>query len=78
MAFKCDNCNKGISWGHRVSHAKNRSNHMFRPNIQKKRIEIDGRMVRVKLCTKCIKLLNKNKKEAAAVKEEVSSVPAFN
>ena len=78
MAFKCDNCNKGISWGHRVSHAKNRTNHMFRPNIQKKRIEIDGRMVRVKLCTKCIKLLNKVKKEEKIAKEEAAPVPAFN
>lgn len=70
MAFKCDNCGKGISWGHRVSHAKNRTNHAFRPNIQKKRIMVDGRLLRVKLCTNCIKTLKKVKK-VKTVKESV-------
>ena len=49
MAFKCDNCSKSVMWGHRVSHAKNRTNHGFKPNIQKKRIEVEGKMIRVKL-----------------------------
>ncbi len=62
MAFKCDNCGKGISWGHRVSHAKNRTNHAFRPNIQKKRITVGARTMRLKLCTTCIKTFNKVKK----------------
>lgn len=62
MAFKCDNCGKSRSMGHRVSHAKNRTNHAFKPNIQKKRIVVDGRSMRVKLCTKCIKTLNKPKR----------------
>lgn len=65
MAFKCVSCGKGISWGHRVSHAKNRSNHMFRPNIQKKKILIGTKMVSVKICTNCIKTLKKVKKEKA-------------
>ncbi|PIT89056.1 MAG: 50S ribosomal protein L28 [Candidatus Levybacteria bacterium CG10_big_fil_rev_8_21_14_0_10_36_7] len=63
MAFKCDNCSKSVMWGHRVSHAKNRTNHGFKPNIQKKRIEVEGKMIRVKLCTNCIKLMKKTKKK---------------
>jgi len=62
MAFKCDNCGKHQSLGHRVSHAKNRTNHAFRPNIQKKKILIGVRMVSVKLCANCIKTLKKVKK----------------
>jgi len=54
MAFKCENCGKGISWGHRVSHAKNRTNHMFKPNIQKKRVKIGKRVVSMKICANCI------------------------
>ncbi len=65
MAFKCDNCGKGLSWGHRVSHAKNRTNHAFRPNIQKKKIIVDGQTMRVKLCANCIKTLRKVKKVKA-------------
>ena len=71
MAFKCDNCGRGISWGHRVSHAKNRTNHIFRPNIQKKRIMVDGKSVRLKLCTNCIKTLKKVKK-VKVVKESIA------
>jgi len=63
MAFKCENCGKGISWGHRVSHAKNRTNHMFKPNIQKKRVKIGKRVVSMKICANCIKLLRKRKKD---------------
>ena len=62
MAFKCDSCGKGIAWGHRVSHAKNRSNYAFKPNIQKKRIMIDGVSRQVKMCTNCIKTLRKVRK----------------
>ena len=62
MAFRCDNCGRGISWGHRVSHAKNRTNRAFKPNIQKKRILVDGRFINAKLCTNCLKTLKKVKK----------------
>ncbi|MBI4091880.1 MAG: 50S ribosomal protein L28 [Candidatus Levybacteria bacterium] len=71
MAFKCDNCGRGISWGHRVSHAKNRSNRAFMPNIQRKRILVDGRFVRMKLCTNCLKTLRKIKKSKASKESTV-------
>lgn len=70
MALKCDNCLKGIMWGHKVSHSKRRTNRIFKPNIQKKRITVNGREVRAKLCTNCIKLLQKKEKEAAKILQE--------
>ncbi|OGH12820.1 MAG: 50S ribosomal protein L28 [Candidatus Levybacteria bacterium RIFCSPHIGHO2_01_FULL_40_10] len=76
MAFKCDNCGKGLSWGHRVSHAKNRTNHAFRPNIQRKRIMVDGRMVRAKLCANCIKTLRKVKKVKTPKEAPIVTAPA--
>ncbi len=75
MAFKCDNCGKGIMWGHRVSHAKNRTNRVFRPNIQKKRIMVDGRFIRAKLCTNCIKLFRKREKEQETKASQEASAP---
>lgn len=75
MAFKCDNCGKSQMLGHRVSHAKNRTNHAFKPNIQKKRIMVDGQSMRVKLCANCIKTLRKVKK-VKAPKEEAPIVAA--
>lgn len=79
MAFKCDNCGKKQSLGHRVSHAKNRTNHAFRPNIQKKRVMVDGQSMRLKLCTNCIKTTKKVakiriKKSTKALSEEMPQV----
>ena len=67
MAFKCDNCQKGTMWGHKVSHSKQRTNRGFRPNLQSKKITSqDGRTLNLKLCTNCIKLLKKIEVEKAA------------
>lgn len=66
MAYKCFNCGKNRMMGHRVSHSKRRTNHAFLPNLQTKRVEINGTRKRVKLCTNCIKLANKLGREEAA------------
>jgi len=50
---KCYSCGKGIMVGHNVSHAKNRTRKVFKPNLHKTRIKVEGRSLRVKLCTKC-------------------------
>lgn len=76
MAFKCDNCGKSRMMGHRVSHAKNRTNHAFKPNIQKKRIMVDGQFMRMKLCTNCIKTLRKVKKVRTSKSEVEAPVAA--
>jgi large subunit ribosomal protein L28 len=74
MAFKCDNCGKHQIMGNRVSHAKNRTRHAFKPNIQKKKIMVDGISMRMKLCTSCIKTLKKAPR-AKAVKAESVEAP---
>ncbi|MBF8282860.1 MAG: 50S ribosomal protein L28 [Chloroflexi bacterium RBG_16_63_12] len=60
---KCDNCGKAPVFGNNVSHAKNRTPRLFRPNLQKVSI-LDakrGRRVQKMLCAKCIKSLSKIK-----------------
>lgn len=69
MAMKCDNCLKGIMYGHNVSHSKRRTNRTFKPNIQKKTIVVNGRSMNVKLCTNCIKLLRKKELDAKKMLE---------
>lgn len=72
--MKCLNCNKGIMWGHRVSHSKRRTNHVFKPNLQRKTFILNGKKVTVKICTNCIKLykfIDKKEKEALLKKTEV-------
>lgn len=59
MALQCDYCGKGRSIGHNVSHAKNRTRRLFKPNLQKLRVLHDGVKEHVKFCTSCIQRLKK-------------------
>jgi large subunit ribosomal protein L28 len=42
-------------YGHNVSHAKNRTRKIFKPNLHSARIIVGGTAKRVKLCTKCVR-----------------------
>ena len=55
--FKCHNCGKGIMIGHNVSHAKNRTRKVFKPNLHPAKITVSGTTMRVRLCTKCLREL---------------------
>lgn len=69
MALQCFNCKKGVMYGHNVSHAKNRTRKIFKPNLHSAKIEINGAFKRVKLCTKCQRTF-KEKALAVKVKEQ--------
>jgi len=56
---KCQVCGKGRQFGHNVSHAKNRTNRSWSPNVQKMTVTIDGKTQKVKICTRCLRTLNK-------------------
>jgi large subunit ribosomal protein L28 len=56
---KCENCGKSPSFGHNVSHSNVRTKRQWKPNIQKVTVYKDGRPQRVKLCTRCIRTMNK-------------------
>ncbi|RLA84405.1 MAG: 50S ribosomal protein L28 [Deltaproteobacteria bacterium] len=55
MSWRCDICGKGPMTGHNVSHANNRTKRVFKPNLQKVRVLKDGKVVRLRVCTKCLK-----------------------
>ncbi len=55
MARVCDICGKGPTFGHNVSHANNRTNRRWNPNLQRFRALIDGKPRRIRVCTQCIK-----------------------
>jgi len=75
MAFKCDNCGKGVMYGHNVSHAKNRTRRLFKPNLHFARVIIEGRMKRLRLCVKCLRMIKKEmKKHQVKPIEEIKSV----
>lgn len=58
---KCEICGKGPQFGHNVSHSNVHTKRMWRPNVQKATVVIDGVERRVNICTKCLKTLSKTK-----------------
>jgi large subunit ribosomal protein L28 len=50
----CYVCGKGIAFGNNVSHANTRTRRVWKPNLQVARILIDGKVTRVKVCTRCL------------------------
>ena len=68
--LKCFNCGKGIMYGHNVSHAKNRTRKIFKPNLHSAKILVNGVAKRVRLCTKCLRLLRITNKPAEVIQKE--------
>lgn len=66
--MKCANCGKGVMYGHNVSHAKNRTQKIFKPNLHTARVTINGGTKKMRLCTKCLRMY-KRVQAALAIKE---------
>jgi large subunit ribosomal protein L28 len=57
---KCEVCGKIPMFGHNVSHSNRATNRKFRPNIQRKKIMLNGTWRRVHVCTRCLRTLSRN------------------
>ena len=55
MASVCDVCGKTPGFGNNISHSHRRSRRRFNPNIQKRRVIVNGSPKKVAICTKCLK-----------------------
>jgi len=60
----CDVCGKGTVIERNRSHAQNRTAKAYKANIQKVTMEVMGKKVSGKFCTKCLKRMKKTKKTA--------------
>ena len=57
---KCQLCGKIPSFGNNVSHAHNLTRRMWKPNIQKATLTLNGGVsVQMKICTKCLRTASK-------------------
>jgi large subunit ribosomal protein L28 len=50
----CYVCGKGVAFGNNVSHANNKTRRVWKPNLQVARILVDGKVTRIKVCTRCL------------------------
>ncbi len=55
----CEICGKTKRAGSNVSHSNVHTKRVFRPNIQRTKIVVDGRLRRVKACTRCLRTMAK-------------------
>ena len=61
MAHKCQLSGVSRQSGHRVSHANNKRKHVFRANLQTRRVYLpsEERFVRLKVSTRVIRTMDK-------------------
>jgi large subunit ribosomal protein L28 len=55
MARVCEYCGKKPKSGQNVSHANNTTKRRFNPNLQRVRAQVEGRVQRIRVCTRCIR-----------------------
>lgn len=56
---KCDLTGKGKQYGHNVSFSQRHTKKVWKPNLQKKTLVIDGKKVTMKLSAQAIRTLKK-------------------
>ncbi len=63
MAARCDVCGKGTAFGRNIRHKHSgrwqrkapRTNRVYRPNLHRQVLRINGQKVKVNLCTRCLR-----------------------
>lgn len=56
MSMECDVCGKKPQVGNNVSHANNKSKRLFKPNLQKVRVQVaSGEVKKLNVCTRCLR-----------------------
>jgi large subunit ribosomal protein L28 len=56
---KCEICGKTPQFGHNVSHSMRHTKRQFKVNIQKTTIVENGKLRKIKVCTRCLRTLSK-------------------
>lgn len=68
--YVCESCGKGVQYSNRVSHAKNRTHTIRKPNIHSAKLVVDGQRLSVRMCTKCLRTAKKALKKVEPVVEK--------
>lgn len=59
MSVKCDVTGKTKQYGHNVSFSQRKTQKVWKPNLQTKRVKIDGKTVKLKVSAQGIRQLKK-------------------
>ena len=63
--MRCEICKKSGQSGHNVSHSKRRTKTRFVANVHEQTLYRDGKAVKVKICTRCLRSLHKPPRRVA-------------
>lgn len=55
MSRVCSVCGKGKMSGNNVSHSNLKTKRSLNANVQKVEVEVDGKITKAYMCTKCMK-----------------------
>ena len=55
MSKVCEICGKTVRAGNNVSHSHRKTRRMWKPNIQKVFVEINGVRKKMNVCTRCLR-----------------------
>lgn len=56
---QCEVCGKKTTFGHNRSFSLRATNRVYRPNLQRVTVMVNGRKVRKVMCAKCIRTMVK-------------------
>jgi large subunit ribosomal protein L28 len=65
--MQCQICKKAGMSGNNVSHSNRRTKTRFKANVHKQTLFQDGKAVKVKICSRCLRSVNKSRKVRQAV-----------
>lgn len=55
MGKYCEVCKKGVMSGNLVSHSNRKTKRSWAPNIQTVHVVVDGRPMKMNVCTRCLR-----------------------
>lgn len=55
----CEISGKGKMYGHNVSFSQRKTRKVFKPNVQKKTLTVDGKKIKVNIATSTLRTLKK-------------------
>jgi large subunit ribosomal protein L28 len=62
--MRCEVCHKSGMSGNNVSHSKRRTKTLFKANVHYQTVVQDGELLRVKICTRCLRSLHRSPRRA--------------
>lgn len=59
MSMRCELCGKGPQYGRAVSFSKKATPRRFLPNLAYRKVTVNGKAQRLRVCANCVRTLNK-------------------